>query len=331
MRKFLQLARYLMVFPLGLALSGCLPSTGTPERLYPVALEMDGVRTTQAQLVAAYQSAVFSNPALAKRIRNEIIADRMYAIDVYYVQYENALTRESQEVGFGTLATAGALSTASSVFTPPATKTALSALSTVAIGVNGHYNSDILLAQTMRTIQKQMRASRNLLAANISTKQDLGVADYPLSAALSDLEEYYNAGTLTSGVIDTSTTVGIQETNTRDLKQDVTQAPPAQRPAIISGGVPGAGDMPKPVRVAATFMPKLDAAGVALQNFLDPKGTGVFDPKQVDAIEPFLNKITDPTTGQPMQIRRLPLVVRGAEFAAQRQTLVNALRAAKLL
>src|ERR1700759_5027285 len=156
MREFSRLAKYLMMFPLGLGLSGCLPSTGTPERLYPIAIEMDGVRTTQAQLVAMYQSLVFSDPAQAKRIRNEIIADRMYAIDVYYVQYENALTRESQEVNFGTLATAGALSTASSVFTPPVTKTALSALSTVAIGVNGHYNTDILLAQTMRTIQKKM-------------------------------------------------------------------------------------------------------------------------------------------------------------------------------
>jgi hypothetical protein len=268
MGELSRLTKYLMMFPLGLALSGCLPSTGTPERLYPITVEMEGVRNTEAQLVAMYQSTVFTNPAQAKLIRNEIIADRMYSIDVFYVKYENALTRESQEVGFGTLASAGALSTASSVFTPPVTKTALSALSTVAVGVNGHYNSDILLAQTMRTIQKQMRASRNLIAANISAKQGMSVADYPLSAALSDLEEYYDAGTLTSGVIDTSTTVGIQENSTKSLKQDVTQAPPSQRPAIINGAG-GAGDAPRVTRITNVTT---DDSRKDLRALLSPNG-----------------------------------------------------------
>ena len=82
-----------------------------------------------------------------------------------------------------------------------------------------------------------MRASRNLIAADISAKVVLSVADYPLAAALSDLENYYDAGTLTTGVIDTSTTVGTLETNTKDIKQAVTQAPPNQRAAILSNAV----------------------------------------------------------------------------------------------
>ncbi|MDH2348711.1 hypothetical protein [Bradyrhizobium sp. SSUT77] len=116
------------------------------------------------------------------------------------------------------------------------TKSVLSGLSTVTLAANGHYNNDILLAQSIRTIQKQMRASRNLIAADISAKLIKSVSDYPLSTALSDVEDYYNAGTLTTGVIDASTTVGIKETSTKELKQNVALAPPAARADIIRDG-----------------------------------------------------------------------------------------------
>jgi hypothetical protein len=229
-----------------LMLAGCLPSSGTPDRLYPVASEMNFVRTTQEYLVDRYNTFVFSAPAQAKLIRNEIIADRMYAIDVQYTEYESNLTRERQEVGFGTLATAGALGTASTLVTPVVTKSVLSGLSTLTLATKGHYDSEVLLAQTIQTIQKQMRASRNLIAANISAKLVKGVADYPLAAALSDLEDYYNAGTLTTGVIDTSTTVGIQESDSQNIKQTVTQAPPEQRAAILSNSMIGDATAPLP-------------------------------------------------------------------------------------
>jgi hypothetical protein len=231
MRSVLPCAKFLSAC--SVALAGCLPSTGTPERLYPVVDEMNVVRTTQEELVRQYNFYVFSNPAQAKLVRNEIIAQRMYAVDVQYTQYENALTREGQEVSFGTLATAGALGTASTLFTPVVTKSVLSGLSTVTLATKGHYDSEILLAQTIRTIQKQMRASRNLIAANISAKLVQSVTEYPLSAALSDVEDYYNAGTLTTGVIDTSTTVGIKEDDSKFVKQTVNQAPPGQRAAVL--------------------------------------------------------------------------------------------------
>ena len=215
------------------ALSGCVPSTRTPDRLYPVAVEMDAIRAGQGDLFEQYRAYILSDPVRAKTIRNEIIAQRMYAIDVQYTQYETALTREVQEVGFGALTTAGALGTASTLFTPVVTKSILSALSTAVLATKGHYDSEILLAQTIRTIQKQMRASRNLISAGITAKMPQSVADYPLLIAMSDVEDYYSAGTLTTGVIDTSTTVGIRENETRIIKEDVTQAPAAARATVL--------------------------------------------------------------------------------------------------
>ncbi|MEH2622719.1 hypothetical protein V1292_000774 [Bradyrhizobium sp. AZCC 1719] len=233
MRNTLLHINLLCSIALSILLAGCLPSTRTPERLYPIVDEMNVVRATQEELVRQYNMYVFSAPVQAKLIRNEIIAQRMYAIDVQYTQYETALTREGQEVGFGALTTAGALGTASTLFTPVVTKSVLSGLSTAVLSTKGYYESEILVAQTIRTIQKQMRASRNQIASSISAKIVQSVSEYPLSAALSDLEEYYAAGTLTSGVIDTSTTVGIREATSREIKEAVTQAPPAQRAAIL--------------------------------------------------------------------------------------------------
>lgn len=233
MRSILLCVIWMPVIPAAFALSGCLPSTRPPERLYPVTYEMDVVRTTQEDFVKQYNFFVFSSPEKAKLIRNEVIAQRMYAIDVQYTEYETALTRESQEVGFGTLTTAGALGTASTLMTPVVTKSILSGLATTILASKGHYESEVLLAQTMRTIQKQMRASRNIIATNISARTNQNVTDYPLSVALSDVEDYYNAGTVTTGVIDASTTVGIKEADTKNLKQEVAQAPASQRAAIL--------------------------------------------------------------------------------------------------
>ena len=213
--------------------SGCA-STKNPERLFPVPEEMALIREAQGNLASQYASA-FSSRALdqARAVRNEIIAQRMYAIDVQYTQYETALTREMQEGGFAALTTAEGLGTAATLLTPVVTKSILSALTTAVVATKGHYNSEVLLALTMRTIQKQMRASRNKIAAQISARMNQSVTDYPLAAAMSDVEDYYLAGTLTTGVIDTSTTVGIEEKRTQLVKQDVSQAPLSARPSVL--------------------------------------------------------------------------------------------------
>src|SRR5439155_25785485 len=110
------------VLAIAFGTSGCI-STPNPERLIPVAVEMNALAIDQSGLLGEYQNAVRTNSAaLARTIRNEIIKQRMYAIDVQYTQYETALTREGQEIGFGALTTATGLSTAATLIIPAATK-----------------------------------------------------------------------------------------------------------------------------------------------------------------------------------------------------------------
>ena len=108
------------------------------------------------------------------------------------------------------------------------------------------------------------------------------VVDYPLWAALSDVEDYYNAGTLTTGVIDVSTTVGNQETITKERKQEVTQAPLAARPSMI-------------LRDTTTPIPR----PIVIQN-PNPTGEGLFErslkPSQIKELQRVVGEC--PRTGR---------------------------------
>jgi hypothetical protein len=218
------------VFGIAIAVSGCAPSLQNPERLVPVADEMVGIRLNQDALVQQYYRLLERNARTpARLLRNEIIGQRMYAIDVQYSQYEASLTRERQEIGFATLTTAEGLSTAATLVAPATTKTILSGLTTAVIATKGHYDSEVLLAQTIQTIQKQMRASRNRIAEQINRRMTQDVTDYPLAAAMADVEAYYRAGTLTTGIIDTSTVVGIEEDKSRQKKDEIARLPATVR------------------------------------------------------------------------------------------------------
>jgi hypothetical protein len=66
----------------------------------------------------------------------------------------------------------------------------------------GFYDSDLVIAKTIQIIEAQMRARRDIVAKTILTGRTASTINYPLSAALSDLEDYYLAGTLNTGLIE---------------------------------------------------------------------------------------------------------------------------------
>src|SRR3989304_2992505 len=100
-------------FAVGIALSGlvsgCATLEGGPERLYSVA---DEVSRTRAQLegagdVAGLGARYYRALTDAERMffRNEIVASRMYVIDVENTAYEAALTSERQKFAFASSVT----------------------------------------------------------------------------------------------------------------------------------------------------------------------------------------------------------------------------------
>lgn len=199
------------------ALSGCKTWDSGPDRLYTPAEEVsrarawldgdtgpDGNRRIQGMVERYYSVDPHSLTAEGDRVfyRNEIIARRMYIIDLEYSEYETALTNERQKFGFGTSVVAQGLTIASSLTTPLRSAQILAGASSGVSAARGFYDSEIVIAKTIQIAQGHMRAKRDEIAKRIIPLRDASSSAYPLSAALHDLEDYYRAGTLTAGLIE---------------------------------------------------------------------------------------------------------------------------------
>jgi hypothetical protein len=201
-------------------LGGCETVRGGPERLYTVAEERADARdTTLPEYLNGYKLA--RNDVERVFYRNEYIARRMYIIDVEYTDYETALTKERQEFGFASAMVSQGLSTAGAVFTPANTVRTLSALASGVNSSRGFYDSELLLTKTVQIAQGHMRAQRDRIARTILLQKNKPTLDYPLSAALHDLEDYYRAGTITAGLIEA---VGIAGQDAQLAAADKAQA-----------------------------------------------------------------------------------------------------------
>jgi hypothetical protein len=180
----------------GLVVSSCKTLDGGPDRIYSVAEEVAAARQTIETLTTQYY-----NGGANENARNEIISRRMYIIDVEYSQYEESLTRERQELGFITSTTAQGLNVAGALFTPAQTVRILSGAAGAVGSVRGYYDSEIVIAKTIQIAQGQMEYLRDQVSTRIRNSMAQPLGQYPLSLALSDLEDYYRAGTLSAGLV----------------------------------------------------------------------------------------------------------------------------------
>jgi hypothetical protein len=193
--------------------AGCASLSGGPPRLFSVDEEIAVIRNGLGTLERPPP-----DEASRKSYRNNLIAARMYAIDIQYTAYESALTRERQNVGFGAAATTIGLTTASGLVTPTLTKDVLSGIAGFVTGARAAYDNDILFAHSVQWIQSQMRARRADIARRILDGTRLSTDQYPIAAALSDLEQYYRAGTFTGGLIATGEVVAADSQLAEQLK-----------------------------------------------------------------------------------------------------------------
>jgi hypothetical protein len=206
------------LFSLASCATGCVSISDGPERLYPVSVETQAIRDLIPR-IDFIQFVNLSEP-LRVKYRNDWIAARMYAIDIQYTAYEGALTKERQNVGFGATASTLVLTTASQLFTPVVTKNVLTGAAGVVTGSRAAYDNDVLFAHSVQWVQSQMRTQRTIVADRILRGTKLSTIDYPMAAALTDLEDYYRAGTFTGGLLGTSEALGAEARFAELLKQD---------------------------------------------------------------------------------------------------------------
>lgn len=191
------------------SLTGCLASVaGAPDRLFSLEEE-----TRSAKIVSSPERYEEYARAFGQRkleLRNQIVLSRMYAIDMLYSDYEGRLTRERQEVGFYSTVVNLALNSAGTLVGGAATKATLHAISAGLVGAKTSYEKDILIERTVSILQKQMRVNRKEVKAQIIERLAGNTNSYPLEFALTDVERYYRAGTVSGALLGVDADVSLK-------------------------------------------------------------------------------------------------------------------------
>lgn len=199
---------------LAAAVAGCATHQTGPERPIAIIEDVEMARTIIARDLADFPAV---DPTSQAILRNEILTARMYIADMEYHRYEARLTREIQDEGLLATAASLGLTTSATLLSPAGTKSILSGIATGVTGLDKGYNEKVLLSNTIQALQTQMRADRKTQAGTIyakmfkdltsSTRVVTPIIEYTLPMALSDLDTYYQAGTVSSALIGLSKTV----------------------------------------------------------------------------------------------------------------------------
>jgi hypothetical protein len=217
-----------------LAVAGCATHQVGPVR--PVTVD-DDVALAKDLINDDLSKFPSADPVTQAAMRNRIVTARMYIADMEYHYYEGRLTREMQDEGLLATAVNLGLTTSATLVPVAQTKTLLSGLATGITGLDKAYNEKELLSNTIQALQTQMRADRKAEASVIFAKmfKDVSsnariitpIAEYTLPMALSDVDAYYQAGTISSALIGLSKTVANAERNADEAKSQAGPNPGA--------------------------------------------------------------------------------------------------------
>lgn len=216
-----------------LTVGGCAAALkGFPERVKDLDEELATLEPfMSANVIQQYERATGDDKKL---IRDEYVNARISAINLHFGEFEKALFREGVGAGIGTdwiklaLGGAGALYAGASQ--------ALSAATAGIEGAKASFDKQAFFENTITTLFAAMDANRKTVLVKI--RQGLGqpVANYPLTHAMSDLEDYYIAGTIPGALISINADSGAKGEKA-DKVLTATFATDATRPlrdAIIS-------------------------------------------------------------------------------------------------
>lgn len=200
----------------GFLLAGCSggpPTLAGPKRINPAIEEVAGVQELFADMKKVWPAYLKAPPENRTAARNEIIAARMYAIDINYTEYERALNAEGKTTEFWAKVASSTLTTIATAV--PVSQT-IRGLNAIAHGTDlaaSAYNDAFFRQQLLQNLTTSMRAARHDRRAVIRNRMACSSDIYPLGIALSDIESYYRAGTIESGII------RLTRTNTNDEKK----------------------------------------------------------------------------------------------------------------
>lgn len=189
-------------FLLGLLLmltTGCVSSlTGRPARSTRPQEILDQLKakpdSNVVDMIQRYHDT--TDATTQKQIRNRVIDLGMIQIDQEYAVFVEQFTTSKKT--FDTVTELGSVfaSSASAAMTPATTKNVLSLVSGGFTASRTSVGKNFFYEQSIKAIIQQMTAERRAVAVDLIKGTGSSTDEYPLAAALQDLERYYFAGTI---------------------------------------------------------------------------------------------------------------------------------------
>jgi hypothetical protein len=221
-------------------------------------------------------SQFYANPTVDAR--NKFITGRLTMMNIRYIQFIRQLTTDRQ-----LLDTAGALLTlgmniAGASVAATSTKTILAALSAGVTGSKEVVDKNYFFDKTIPALVGQMNAERKKALIPILTGLKADLDDYPFGQAVTDLHNYYFAGTF-AGAIQAIQADAAEKEQRQD--QIIATLVPLSTEQVASKtaltkaiGTLGAADLPKIQKAIQVLDPKvtppadLDGATKQLQSYV---------------------------------------------------------------
>jgi hypothetical protein len=173
--------------------SGCrsIQAGGAPEPSFDIAEDL-------RQLAEHYERATSIEAFYAQntvQARNEFIAGRLVAINLRYMQFVRESTSEKQLVDSATDIFIMSLGIAGASFADVTAKTILSAASAGTAGAKATIDKNYYMDKTITALIATMNARRAEALVPILTGTGKPLSEYTFEQAVTDLHNYYFAGT----------------------------------------------------------------------------------------------------------------------------------------
>ena len=202
--------RILPVIIVTLLSTGCAAVKGYPDLSTNVVAEITSLEQyLKPDVIKKYESPTDTDRNnLSKRTwRNEVVNARLHVANLYFNKFQQEIFEQGVGFGIATDWTVLALNAAGTL-AGGGTPNVLSAGSAAIVGGKAAFDKNAYFDKTMPALLATMSAKRKDILVRIRVGLTKEIEEYPLTLALSDLEDYYHAGTIPGATVDIAENAG---------------------------------------------------------------------------------------------------------------------------
>jgi hypothetical protein len=228
-RRFAVLGLSLVLFLHGF---GCtnLRYAGAPPPSYNVNKDLKQLAEQFKPATAVSNYYLLPNPT--PKDRDVVISARMVMINLEYLKWLRKVTAEKQFLDTATDVLIMSLNLAATAAGGEGTKVVLSAISAGVVGSKTSIDKHYFYEKTVPALIAAMNAQRKVVLERILIGMKGGLEDYSFEQALSDVYEYYQAGTFMGAVMAIQSDSGAKEKKADEKILMLTRPTPDEKEAV---------------------------------------------------------------------------------------------------